>query len=97
MDWLEISAKVVPLLGVIGGVIGFCVKVWNELKQAREGDLCVLRQLMLDIYYRHKDTKTIPEYEAKNFMLMYDAYKSRGGNSFIDEVHRHIREFELEV
>lgn len=97
MEWLEIAVKVVPLIGFVCGVIGFCIKVWKELKQARDGDLCVLRQLMLDIYYRYKDTKVIPEYEAKNFMLMYDAYKARGGNSFIDEVNRHVRTFELEV
>lgn len=97
MEVLDIVLKCLPVLSLVGGVIGFCVKVWRELKQAREGDLCVLRQLMLDIYYRHKDTKTIPEYEAKNFMLMYDAYKSRGGNSFVDELSNHVRTWELEV
>lgn len=70
---------------------------WKELQQAKEGDLCVLRQLMLDIYYRYKDTKVIPQYEAQNFMKMYKAYKARGANSFMDEVYAHVITWELEV
>ena len=97
MDWLEIAAKAVPLLGFVGGILGFCLKVWKELKQAKEGDMCVLRQMMLNIYYKYKDAKAIPEYEAKNFLLMYEAYKARGGNSFIDEVHDHVVTWELEI
>lgn len=96
MDWLEIASKAAPVLGFVGSVVAFCVKVWKEIKLAKEGDLCVLRQLMLDIYYRHKDKKIIPEYEAKNFTMMYKAYKARGGNSFIDEVHDHVVTWELE-
>ena len=97
MEWLNLLLKYLPLVSFGGAVIGFCVKVWKEMEQAKEGDMCVLRQLMLDIYYRHKDNKVIPEYEAKNFMLMYEAYKARGGNSFIDEVHNHVVTWELEV
>lgn len=97
MEWLEYFAKAIPVLGFVGGVLGFCLKVWKELKQAKEGDLCVLRQLMLNIYYRYKDTKIIPEYEAKNFMLMYDAYEARGGNSFMKEVRDHVVTWDLEI
>ena len=97
MELLEIVAKWIPILGFVGSVIGFCIKVWKELKQAKEGDMCVLRQLMLNIYYKYKEAKVIPEYEAKNFLLMYEAYKARGGNSFIDEVHDHVVTWELEI
>ena len=97
MDWLEIAAKAVTILGFVGGILGFCLKVWKELKHAKEGDMCVLRQMMLNIYYKYKDKKVMPEYEAKNFALMYDAYKARGGNSFIDEVHDHVVTWELEI
>jgi hypothetical protein len=96
MELLEIVAKVFSIGTPVCGVIGFCIKVLIELKKAKEGDLCVLRQLMLEIYYKYKDTKVIPEYEAKNFKLMYDSYKARGGNSFIDEVNVHVSKWELE-
>jgi hypothetical protein len=97
VEIIEIAAKVVAILGFLGGVIGFCVKVWKEIKAAKEGDMCLLRKGMLDTYNKYKNTKIIPEYEAKNFMLMYDAYKARGGNSFIDEVHDHVITWELEI
>lgn len=97
MEWLDIVLKYLPLLSFAAGVIAFCWKVWKELQRAKEGDMCVLRQLMLDIYYKYKDSKVIPEFEAKNFMLMYEAYKARGGNSFIDEVHNHVITWDLEV
>ena len=97
MGWLEIAAKVVALLTFAGSVIGFSVKVWKELKQAKEGEMCLLRSEMLKIYYHNKDKKTIRQYEAQNFMLMYNAYKARGGNSFIDEVHEHVTSWELET
>ena len=100
MEWLELleyAAKAVPLLGFVGGVIGFCFKVWKEMKKSREGDMCLLRKGMLDTYYKYKDIKRIPPYEAQNFTLMYEAYKARGGNSFIDEVHDHVVTWELEI
>ena len=97
MEFLDIVLKYLPLLSFAAGVIGFCCKVWKELTQAKEGDMCVLRQLMLDIYYKYRDAKVIPQYEAQNFMKMYKAYKARGGNSFIDEVYAHVVTWDLEV
>lgn len=79
------------------GIISFCIKVLVELRKAKAGDMCVLRQLMLDIYYRYKDTQLIPQYEAQNFIKMYEAYKARGGNSFMDEVYAHVVTWEMEV
>lgn len=97
MEHLEFLLKVIPALSFAGGVIAFCIKVWKELKNAKEGDMCLLRQKMLEIYYRNKDRKKIRQYEAQNFVLMYKAYKARGGNSFIDEVYEHVTKWELET
>ena len=96
MGWLEIVAKLIPVITFAGAVIGFCVKVWKEMKQAKEGDMCLLRQKMLEIYYKNKDSKKLRQYEAQNFVLMYKAYKARGGNSFIDEVYEHVTKWDLE-
>ena len=97
MGYLEIIVKAIPVLTFIGGVFAFCFKVWKEIKQAKEGDMCLLRQKMLEIYYKNKDRKKIRQYEAQNFVLMYKAYKARGGNSFIDEVYEHVTKWELET
>ena len=97
MEVLDIVLKYLPILSFAGGAIAFCVKIWRELQSAKEGDMCVLRQLMLNIYYKYKDKQVIPQYEAQNFMRMYKAYKARGGNSFMDEVYAHVTKWELEV
>lgn len=96
MEYLEIAAKAVSVLAFLGGVVAALVKFWKELKLAKEGDMCLLRAEMLKIYYNNKDRKKIRQYEAQNFKLMYDSYKARGGNSFIDEVHDHVITWELE-
>lgn len=92
LELVEILVK----LGIPGAIFGFCVKIWNDRKAAKEGDLCVLRHMMLSIYYEYKDAKVVPQYVAESFTMMYKAYKKRGGNSFIDEVYAHFTNKELE-
>ena len=95
MNWLEIAAKAVPVISFVGGVLGFCIRVWREMKCAKKGDLCLLRKEMLEIYYKYREAKALPQYEAQNFKYLYEAYKARGGNSFIDEVHAHVVTWDL--
>lgn len=61
----------------------------------REGVRCVLRALMLEIYYKHSDTKRLRQYEKEYFLLMYKGYKAMGGNSFIDDIHEEVRTWEV--
>lgn len=95
MIYLETITKIIGTLTAIGGVLGFMFKIWQEQKKSKAGQLCLLRQEMLKIYYKHRDDKTIRQYEAENFVMMYQAYKARGGNSFIDEVYDNVTSWEL--
>lgn len=95
MEYLETVTKIIGSIGAIGGVFGFMFKIWQEQKKSKAGQLCLLRQEMLKIYYKHRDDKTIRQYEAENFVMMYQAYKARGGNSFIDEVYENVTSWEL--
>ena len=45
---------------------------------------------MLKIYYKHVDEQTIRQYELENFIKLYEAYRSLGGNSFIIDVYNEI-------
>lgn len=96
MDWMEIL-EIATKLGIPGAILGFAAKIWNDWKSARESDLCVLRQLMLDIYRKYEDVKVWPQYEAENFFRMYKVYKKRGGNSFIDDIHNLVLTWEVDV
>lgn len=55
-----------------------------------EGEKCLLRSEMLKIYYKHVDEQTIRQYELENFIKLYEAYRSLGGNSFIIDVYNEI-------
>lgn len=95
MDYLKEIANAIGYISAIVGAIIAVVKFYNEWKKAKDGQLCLLRNEMLKIYYKYKDREELPQYEAQNFTMMYTAYKARGGNSFIDEVRNHVVEWEL--
>lgn len=95
MEYLENIAKVIGFVGTIGGAVVFMAKMWKEQSKSKVGQLCLLRQEMLKIYYKHREDKTIRQYEAENFVMMYEAYKARGGNSFIDEVYDNVTSWKL--
>lgn len=56
---------------------------------------CLLRSEMLRIYYRHKDTEKIRQYELENFVFLYKAYKALKGNSFIDKIYNEVMSWEV--
>lgn len=50
---------------------------------------------MLRIYYHHKETEKIRQYEYENFIYLYEAYKALKGNSFIDKIYSEVKEWEI--
>lgn len=56
---------------------------------------CLLRNDILNIYDRCKDTKTITRYQLQSVHLSYAIYKKLKGNSFIDEIMEEIKEFKI--
>ena len=95
MDYINELAKIIGSITAIIGALVTLYKMYGEWKKAKDGQLCLLRNELLKIYNKHKDTEELPQYEAQNFIMMYEAYKARGGNSFIDEVHDHVIKWEL--
>ena len=59
------------------------------------GMKCLLRSDMLSIYYHHKETGTIRQYELENFIFLYKAYKALKGNSFIDKIYKEVMTWEV--
>ena len=80
-------ATIITEIGIIvGALIPFVVVTIYLI----DGMKCLLRSDMLVIYYRHKDTGTIRQYELENFILLYKAYKALKGNSFIDKIYKEV-------
>ena len=96
MIFLEIAAKVIPVLTFIGGLICIAVKVRKEYRKITDAQKCQLRADMLRTYYHNKDRKKIRQYEKQNFIYCYEAYKALKGNSFIDDVHDDVMSWEME-
>lgn len=61
----------------------------------REGQRCLLRAEIVRLYYRHREEKTLREYEFKLLEQCYKAYRALGGNSFIDHIYAEMQEWEI--
>ena len=100
MDYFVIVVEIVSGVSIlIGSLSAFFVwmrKLGERQDKLVEGQKCQLRSEMLRTYYKHKDSGEIRQYELENFLLLYKAYKSLKGNSFIDKIHNEVIEWEVE-
>lgn len=85
-------ATFITEFGILAGVI---VPVIICIARIANGTKCQLRSEMLRIYYHHKDTHTIRQYEYENFVMLYEAYKALKGNSFIDKIYEEVKTWEV--
>ena len=81
-------------------IVGFAVSMWKlggKLKNIVNGQQCQLRSDITAIYYRHSDADepTLREYERKNLDDLYDAYKALGGNHYVDDIYKVMREWRV--
>lgn len=104
METFKLVAQVAGYITTICGLIGFIFKVIrdqsrirNEQEKIREGQKCQLRTDMMRTYYKNRDARKLRQYEAENFVMMYEAYKAMGGNSFIDEIYGHVTKWDVET
>ena len=86
---------IVTLIGEIGVLVGVVAPMFVSIRKISNGTKCQLRSEMLRIYYRNHDAKKIREYEYRNFVDLYEAYKALNGNSFIDEIYDKIKEWDI--
>lgn len=85
----------VTLIGEIGVLLGVIIPVIVWIKKIADGQKCQLRSDMLVIYYHHRETKEIRQYEYENFVYLYEAYKALKGNSFIDKIWNEVQTWEV--
>lgn len=80
---------------IISFFVGEIVIVWSFIQSIKNGIKCSLRNDILDIYDRCKDTKKITHYQLQSIKYSYDIYKKFKGNSFVDEIVNKINKFEI--
>lgn len=86
---------IVTLVGEIGVLLGVIVPVIVSVRKISNGTKCQLRSEMLRIYYHHRETEKIRQYEYENFVMLYEAYKALKGNSFIDKIYKEVESWEV--
>ena len=89
---LDNVATVIGECTVIAGVL---IPVIVQIKNLRAGILCLLRNDMLQIYYKYEEEEKIPQYQFENFMAMYKAYKALRGNTFVDKIYKDVLGWEV--
>ena len=60
-------------------------------KEIRDGQRCLLRSAIMQIYRDNKATRTLTEYEYRHLEFCYKAYKALGGNTFIDHIYAEMQ------
>ena len=99
METLLLAAELAGAITGIAACICLLVKPLRNrvlgLNDVREGQRCLLRRDILDVYYRCRETKEIRQYEYESVVLLYKAYKALGGNTFIDHIYKEINEWEV--
>ena len=88
---------IVTLFGEIGVLLGVIIPVIISIRKIANGTRCQLRSEMLRLYYHHRDSKTIRQFEYENFVFLYEAYKALKGNSFIDRIYSEVKTWRIET
>jgi hypothetical protein len=86
---------IATLIGEIGVLLGVIVPVIISIRKIANGTKCQLRSEMLRIYYNNKNDKKIRQYEKENFLMLFGAYKALNGNSFVEDIAKEVRSWEV--
>lgn len=81
-------AQIIFAIGVLGSL-------YKIMVDNRRATLCSLRNDILDIWDKCKDTKTITRYQLEAYTESRDLYFKKGGNGFIHALDTKIMNFEI--
>lgn len=99
MEWLQIIADHagdICQIATCGALLIKPIREWLlGTKDMRDGQRCLLRDAIMQIYREHKDTRELSEYEYRHLEYCYRAYKRLGGNSFIDHIYAEMQEWDI--
>lgn len=85
----------VTFIGEITILLSVVIPIIKRMNKLAEGTKCQLRNEMLRTYYHNHDNGKIRQYEKENFVFLYEAYKALNGNSFIDDIYKEVRTWEV--
>ena len=76
-------------------ICGFLAALYKFAKAMIEATKCSLRNDILEIYDRCKDTKQISKWQLESIEYSYKQYKALKGNSFVENLYKRVQQFEI--
>ena len=92
---MEIISFIKEYWVLIAFFVGEIGVVWAFIQSIREGIKCSLRNDILDIYDRCKETQEITRYQLLSIKQSYDVYKKFKGNSFVKDIVEKVNTFKV--
>lgn len=74
---------------------GYLITFFKYIKSMSESTRCSLRNDILEIYDRCKNTKKITHYQLESIQHSAELYFKLNGNSFVKDIVRRVNDFEL--
>jgi len=92
MEILNFIKEYWVILTFLISIVGTLITFSNSMIQATK---CSLRNDILDIYDRCKETGKITHYQLEAIQHSYQIYNKLKGNSFVEAVVERVKQFEL--
>lgn len=92
---MEILKLIKEYWVLITFLLGFISTFFMFVFAMIEGIKCTLKNDILSIYDRCKDSKKITHYQLEAILCSYRFYKLLRGNSFVADVVERVKKFEL--
>ena len=85
---------------ILTSVLGYVVWLLKEQKKDRDanskGTMLLLRVQLIEYHDKYVALGEIPSYAYDNFVEMYEAYHSLGGNGMITKMYNEIQSLHLQ-
>ena len=90
-------AGVISSIAVIGGAVIFGWRVLKKLNDITGGLRSMERDRITATYYKHSDDEepTLRQYERESLDKLYASYITLGGNSFVQDLYKQMRNWKV--
>lgn len=99
MSNILMQTYLIALPIVLTSVLGYVVWLLKEQKKDRDanskGTMLLLRVQLIEYHDKYMAVGEIPSYAYDNFVEMYNAYHSLGGNGMVTKMYNEIQSLHL--
>ena len=93
----ELNRKIDNLTALVQTTITQNDELQTEMSKQSEAIKANLRDSILNIYYKGMEKHYMTNFELQNLNELYQNYKALGGNSFIGECVKRLKELDVHI